>query len=86
MPNIYPETRYAVFLFLFFKNGLLITKIRSQHAHARHTAIPLAYISDNWNGERNRFEANSNTANTIYSNSKYEQCQRGVLCKSGEIK
>lgn len=29
------------------------------------------------NSERNRFDANSNTANAIYRNSKYEQCQGG---------
>lgn len=63
-------------------NSLLIANISDRQISAYECQTDSHHSSGRhkqrlqMNGERNRFDANSNTANAIYRNGKYEQCQR----------
>lgn len=62
-------------------NGLMIANISDRQISAyvcqtdSHHSSGLHKQRLEKNGERDRFDANSNTTNRIYRNSKYEQCQ-----------
>lgn len=66
---------------LKINNRLLIANISDRQISAyvcqtdSHHSSGLHKQRLEMNGERNRFDANSNTANAIYRNSKYEQCR-----------